>query len=66
MLIFSFYFFEVKNYFSVAEVGNTGIPIVAPGVKNPTNNHEDVGSIPGFTQWVKGSSIATSCGEGCR
>ena len=30
-------------------------------VKNPTCIHEDVGSIPGLTQWFKGSSIATSC-----
>ena len=31
-------------------------------VKNPTNSHEDVGLIPGLSQWVKGSSIATSYG----
>ena len=30
-----------------------GIPIVAQPVKNPTSNHEDVGSILSFTQWVK-------------
>ena len=28
---------------------------------NPTNIHEDVGSIPGLTQWVKESGIAVSC-----
>ena len=27
---------------------------------------EDAGSIPGLAQWVKGSSIAVSCGVGCR
>ena len=31
-----------------------------------TRNHEVVGSIPGLTQWVKGSGIAVSCGVGGR
>ena len=33
---------------------------------NPTRKHEVEGSIPGLTQWVKRSGIATSCGVGCR
>ena len=33
---------------------------------NPTSIHEDVGSNLGLAQWVKGSSIATSCGVGHR
>ena len=33
---------------------------------NPTRNHEVVGSIPGLDQWVKGSSVAVSCGVGRR
>ena len=32
---------------------------------NPTRNHEVVGSIPGLAQW-EGSSVAMSCGVGCR
>ena len=33
---------------------------------NQTRNHKVVGSIPGLAQWVKGSSVAVSCGVGCR
>ena len=46
--------------------GTLGVPVVAQQVKNPTrgssccgsvetnltSNHEDVGPIPGFAQWV--------------
>ena len=31
-----------------------------------TRKHEVAGSIPGLAQWVKGSSVAVSCGVGCR
>ena len=30
-----------------------GVPIVVQWLKNPTRNHEVVGSIPGLAQWVK-------------
>ena len=33
---------------------NKGVPVVAQQVKNPTRNHEVVGSIPGLAQCVKG------------
>jgi len=33
---------------------------------NLTRNEEVAGLIPGLTEWVKGSSVAESCGVGSR
>ena len=45
--------------------GNVGVHCVSV-VMNPTSIHEDVGLIPDLAQWLKGSSIAVSCGVGGR
>ena len=39
------YFFKNKT--------ETGVPLVAQWLTNPTRNHEVVGSTPGLTKWVK-------------
>ena len=46
------------DYETNIQKSKVGVPVVAQWVKNLTSIHEDVGSIPGFSKWVKGSSIA--------
>ena len=58
--------FRSSAYEVNAYLKDKGVPFVAQQVKNPTSFHEDAGLIPGLAQWVKGSSIAMSCGVGCR
>ena len=35
-----------------------GVPITAQWLRNPTRNHEVLGSIPGLTQWAKDAELA--------
>ena len=37
--------------------GGEGVPVVTQQVKNLTSIHEDEGSIPGLTQWVKVTAL---------
>ena len=42
-----------KNLQPPAKNHDQGVPVMAQWLTNPTCIHEDVGSIPGLTQWVK-------------
>ena len=42
-----------RQYLDRIKCSVRGVPVVAQWVKNPTNTHEDTGSIPSLAQWVK-------------
>ena len=43
--------------FLINMANNTGVPVVAQWLMNPTSNHGDMGSTPGTTQWVKDPAL---------
>ena len=58
--------YTTEEHISEYKTTKHGAPVAAQWVKNLTSIHEDVGSIPGLAQWVKGSGVAASCGVGYR
>ena len=45
------------GYASASHNEETGVPVVAQWLRNPTGNHEVVSSIPGLAQWVKDPAL---------
>ena len=48
---------EKENENEKKKVSILGVPVVAQRVTNPMRIHEDVGSTPGLTQWVKNPAL---------
>ena len=46
-------YISAKHAMLYLELEFRGVPVVAQQIKNLISIHEDVGSIPGLSQWVK-------------
>ena len=53
-----------KTYLSIITLNVNGldVPTVAQQIKNLISIHEDVGLIPGLTQWVKYPALLQAAG----